>query len=141
MIFILKMCKSLHMLYKLNWDVQKAGFGRYCLLFTLRYLFLVSWYRPSFNFMILKFEHFIFLAFASCNLSVVYNGSTWFSEKAFSFSCQSFMNQHWMMTWAKKSFLTTYLPNRVRPRFFDQVGHETMDASSGNEIFLKLWFL
>ena len=24
---------------------------------------------------------------------------------------------------------------RVRPRFFDQVGHETMDASSGNKHF------
>ena len=26
--------------------------------------------------------------------------------------------------------------NRVRPRFFDQVGHETMYASSGNKHFL-----
>ena len=25
---------------------------------------------------------------------------------------------------------------RVRPRFFDQVGHETMNASSGNKHFL-----
>ena len=25
--------------------------------------------------------------------------------------------------------------NRVRPRFFDQVGHETMYASSGNKHF------
>ena len=25
--------------------------------------------------------------------------------------------------------------NRVRPRFFNQVGHETMDASSGNKHF------
>ena len=24
---------------------------------------------------------------------------------------------------------------RVRPRFFDQVGHETMYASSGNKLF------
>ena len=27
------------------------------------------------------------------------------------------------------------LTNRVRPRFFDQVGHETMYASSGNKHF------
>ena len=27
------------------------------------------------------------------------------------------------------------LKNRVRPRFFDQVGHETMYASSGNKHF------
>ena len=27
------------------------------------------------------------------------------------------------------------LQNRVRPRFFDQVGHETMYASSGNKRF------
>ena len=120
MIFILKMCKSLFqiMLYKLNklnWDVQKAGFGHYCLLFTLRYLFQVSWYRPSFNFMILKFEHFIFIAFASCNLSVVYYGLTWFSEKAFLFSSQGFMNQHSMMTWAKKiTFWPPIYPRTTR---------------------------
>ena len=29
---------------------------------------------------------------------------------------------------------------RVRPRFFDQVGHETMHASSGNKhFFTKSW--
>ena len=28
-----------------------------------------------------------------------------------------------------------YLLNRVRPRFFDQVGHESMYASSGNKHF------
>ena len=28
-----------------------------------------------------------------------------------------------------------YLHSRVRPRFFDQVGHETMYASSGNKHF------
>ena len=27
------------------------------------------------------------------------------------------------------------MSNRVRPRFFDQVGHETMYASSGNKDF------
>ena len=27
------------------------------------------------------------------------------------------------------------MQNRVRPRFFDQVGHETMYASSGNKHF------
>jgi hypothetical protein len=27
--------------------------------------------------------------------------------------------------------------NRVRPRFFDQVGHETMYASSGNKHFFS----
>ena len=30
------------------------------------------------------------------------------------------------------------LKSRVRPRFFDQVGHETMNASSGNEHFFKI---
>ena len=75
-----------------NYVVQKTGFG-HCLLFTLRYLFQVSWYRPSFNFMILKFERFIFVDFALCNLSVVYYGLTGFSEKAFLFSCQGIMNQ------------------------------------------------
>ena len=29
---------------------------------------------------------------------------------------------------------------RVRPRFFDQVGHETMDASSGNKHFFTKSF-
>ena len=29
-----------------------------------------------------------------------------------------------------------YTKNRVRPRFFDQVGHKTMYASSGNKHFL-----
>ena len=36
-------------------------------------------------------------------------------------------------------FNSYHLPNensRVRPRFFDQVGHETMYASSGNQHFL-----
>ena len=28
-----------------------------------------------------------------------------------------------------------YVKARVRPRFFDQVGHETMYASSGNKHF------
>ena len=28
-----------------------------------------------------------------------------------------------------------YISNRVRPRFFDQVGHEIMYASSGNKHF------
>ena len=28
------------------------------------------------------------------------------------------------------------IESRVRPRFFDQVGHETMNASSGNKHFL-----
>ena len=28
-----------------------------------------------------------------------------------------------------------YVQSRVRPRFFDQVGHETMYASSGNKHF------
>ena len=28
-----------------------------------------------------------------------------------------------------------YVPNRIRPRFFDQVGHETMYATSGNKHF------
>ena len=28
-----------------------------------------------------------------------------------------------------------YTKNKVRPRFFDQVGHETMFASSGNKYF------
>ena len=30
--------------------------------------------------------------------------------------------------------------NRVRPRFFDQVGHETMYASSGNKHFFTKSF-
>ena len=36
-----------------------------------------------------------------------------------------------------RSFLKLWieLQNRVRPRFFDQVGHETMYASSGNRHF------
>ena len=28
-----------------------------------------------------------------------------------------------------------YIPNRVRPKFFDQVGHQTMYASSENKHF------
>ena len=32
-------------------------------------------------------------------------------------------------------FEFVYLITRVRPRFFDQVGHETMYASSGNNHF------
>ena len=28
-----------------------------------------------------------------------------------------------------------HMYSRVRPRFFDQVGHKTMDASSGNKHF------
>ena len=32
-------------------------------------------------------------------------------------------------------FMKTWVTTRVRPRFFDQVGHETMYASSGNKHF------
>ena len=36
-----------------------------------------------------------------------------------------------------KVFATEYvgLPNRDRPRFFDQVGHQTTNASIGNKYF------
>ena len=36
---------------------------------------------------------------------------------------------------ASFGFVSVALCTRVRPRFFDQVGHETMYASSGNEHF------
>ena len=35
----------------------------------------------------------------------------------------------------KLPFTIYYVCNRVLPRFFDQVGHETMYASSGNKHF------
>ena len=35
---------------------------------------------------------------------------------------------------------TVYLPTRYRPRFFDQIGHETMYESSGNGILLPKLF-
>ena len=34
-----------------------------------------------------------------------------------------------------KKRILSQIPNRVRPRFFDQVGHETMYASSENKHF------
>ena len=34
-----------------------------------------------------------------------------------------------------KKRILSQISNRVRPRFFDQVGHETMYASSGNKLF------
>jgi hypothetical protein len=36
----------------------------------------------------------------------------------------------------KQHWLARYLFSRVHPRFFDQVGHETMYASSGNKHFV-----
>ena len=41
----------------------------------------------------------------------------------------------WGVREAMVSSKIKHLPNRVRPRFFDQVGHETMYASHGNKQF------
>ena len=41
----------------------------------------------------------------------------------------------WGVREAMVSSKIKHLPNRVRPRFFDQVGHETMCASRGNKHF------
>ena len=35
--------------------------------------------------------------------------------------------------------VSTKLKRRVRPRFFDQVGHDTMYASSGNKHYFTKW--
>ena len=40
-----------------------------------------------------------------------------------------------MVTSIRYYIVYCYRHSRVRPRFFDQVGHETMDASSGNKHF------
>ena len=39
------------------------------------------------------------------------------------------------MNYLRSLFCFSDLESRVRPRFFDQVGHETMYASSGNKHF------
>ena len=39
------------------------------------------------------------------------------------------------MEWTEKTYITLKRQARVRPRFFDQVGHENMYASSGNKHF------
>ena len=41
----------------------------------------------------------------------------------------------WLKETCNQSNCINELCLRVRPRFFDQVGHETMDASSGNKHF------
>ncbi len=55
--------------------------------------------------------------------------SKYFSHHSLRPSCKRILFQ-WQPEIIGKKML-----NRVRPRFFDQVGHETMYASSGNKHF------